>query len=196
MIAYKVSFKEARDLARYQSFRHDLHYVEEATTRHFELLTSGERDRTLARSLWTGTVVAYVRCFSPGSRQPRLNPMEVFSSEPEYAALHERIKAVRDRHLSHASLHSNLDLEEVGISVPADGGDWVVGGATMFGNAPPPEDVAALLRVGHFVFNWVSAKARVAQERVLIKAKGMGEANIKRRPILEQQPIRWHIALE
>ena len=189
--AYKVNYKEAKDLAMYLGIRTDLLYVVQAAERLSALkndLTDVTIDPLLTRSLWTGAIVAYGRCFALGKRGP-LRMEQVFDGQEDYLKWHLRFMDLRNHHVAH-SVDSYLEQNAVGIRIP-DEEAWRVEALQALHNAPSVEVVNALNETGRFVLKWVGVKAQLATELVLNKAKCIGESQIKRSPLLEIHIGKW-----
>jgi hypothetical protein len=56
---------------------------------------------TIGMALHTQALVSYVRSFTSGRRKG-LVAKDLYASRPEYAALHDEIKALRNKHVAHA----------------------------------------------------------------------------------------------
>jgi hypothetical protein len=103
---------------------------------------------TLAHALYTQALVSYVRCFSSGRR--RALKKSVFSDRPELSELHDRLKTIRDRHLSHPV--DKLELCGVYVAATSENSSALgIGVEHWFFFSSGPKELKQFIRLVRFV---------------------------------------------
>jgi len=110
------------DLAGYKN---DLDMVDDACRRILSLKRQAPVDNELIDIIWTAAVVNYARYHSRGARQP-LSKDLLEALSPVAIATHDRLIAVRDKHIAHSvnSMETNLAIYE--LSDPDSGSKRIV----------------------------------------------------------------------
>ncbi len=91
---------EAKKLAELVSIRQDLTFVMEATKHLSKLMRENSEDHIQIRCLWSAALVAYIRCFTSGTRFG-LNK-DIFSTTDGGETTHQYFKDIRDKHIAHS----------------------------------------------------------------------------------------------
>jgi len=112
-------------LADLAGYKHDLDTVDDACRRILSLLQRPPVDEPLVDLIWTAAVLNYARYHSRGARQPLAKDL-LNALSPAAKATHERLIAVRDKHIAHSvnSMETNLAMLE--LSDPALGSKRIV----------------------------------------------------------------------
>lgn len=110
--SFELDLEEARDSEELHALYRDLEYVIE-TVNQLSAHLRQYRDRLgntasvggadiIARALWEAALVAYIRCFTSGVRQHKLDE-GIFVGEAEYLReWHDLYKDTRDKHVAHS----------------------------------------------------------------------------------------------
>lgn len=109
----------------------------------------------IGMALHTQALVSYVRCFASGRRKGL--SADVYASKPEYLAIHNEVKVLRDKHVAHSvgeDEHCNVLVAAKDETSPAKGfGVWYgffVGG--------DPKYMKNFLKITEFSIKHVSAE--------------------------------------
>jgi hypothetical protein len=145
-----------------------------------ELGRRGEPDGALVEALWTGALVAYVRCFSPRAAVLADGDLDGLEHEGELRRLHGMLRQARD-HL--ASRHVNpREAFTIGAAQAADG--TAAGVAVVSSPRPLVEEstVRMLGRLAYHLAGRVDARMQERQRQVLGEAAALSPAELARLP--------------
>lgn len=159
------------DLAGY---KHDLDTVDDACRRILSLTQRPPVDTELVDIIWTAAVVNYARYHSRGARQP-LSKDLLDSLSPAAKATHERLIAVRDKHIAHSvnSMETNLAICE--LSEPSSGAKRIVriGTLNMRRGWDYAAEATALLQLSAEVRTTLLAVTKAFHEMVMNQLSAM-----------------------
>jgi hypothetical protein len=142
----------------------------------------GGPDAALVEALWTGALVAYVRCFSPRSAVLTDADLDGLEHEDEFRRLHGMLRQARD-HL--ASRHVNpREAFTIGAAQAADG--TPAGVAVVSSPRPLVEEptVRMLGRLAYHLAGRVDARMQERQRQVLGEAAALSPAELARLPMV------------
>lgn len=147
-----------------------------------ELSRRGVPDAVLVEALWTGALLAYVRCFSPRSALLTAADIDAVEQEHEgeYQKLHDVLLQLRD-HL--ASRHVNpREAFTIGAAQADDG--TPTGIAVVSSPRPLVEEptVRMLGRLAYHLAGRVDARMQELQRAVLGEAAALSPAELARLP--------------
>lgn len=147
-----------------------------------ELSRRGVPDAVLVEALWTGALLAYVRCFSPRSALLTAADIDAVEQEHEgeYKKLHDVLLHLRD-HL--ASRHVNpREAFTIGAAQADDG--TPTGIAVVSSPRPLVEEptVRMLGRLAYHLAGRVDARMQELQRAVLGEAAALSPAELARLP--------------
>lgn len=179
----EVKFKEARLLADCGSINQDLTFCIEACTRLLEMERTKSDDELVKRSLWSSSLVSYVRCFAFGKRLG-LNAEDVFGNlKGEPIAAHQWYKDMRDKHLAHSV--NPYEQMKVGLvlSPPESEVTQIVGVQTSAISFVYADEVGIeqLLQLASIARRFVGIKAKELEVEVIDVGKGMSIEQLKRK---------------
>lgn len=109
----------------------------------------------IGMALHTQALVSYVRCFASGWRKGL--SADVYQSKPEYLAIHNEVKALRDKHVSHSvgeDEHCNVLVAAKDETSPAEG----FGVRYWFFAGGDPKYMKNFLKITEFSIKNVSAE--------------------------------------
>jgi len=117
---HELEGEAAAGIADLQGYRDDFSRAEDACRRILSIASIDPVDEKLIAHLWTSAVVDYVRPFQTDRRQNLPTSFRTAVS-PEGQRLHDKINAVRNKHVAHSenSMETNLPIYE--LSDPAQG---------------------------------------------------------------------------
>jgi hypothetical protein len=147
-----------------------------------ELGRPGEPDAALVEALWTGALIAYVRCFSPRSAVLTDADLDGLEHEDEFRRLHGMLRQARD-HL--ASRHVNpREAFTIGAAQAADG--TPTGVAVVSSPRPLVEEptVRMLGRLAYHLAGRVDARMQERQRQVLGEAAALSPVELARLPVV------------
>jgi hypothetical protein len=142
----------------------------------------GDPDRALVEALWTGALVAYVRCFSPRGAVLTEADLAELQLDGDVGQVHAVLKKLRD-HL--ASRHVN---PREGFTVGAvEGPDGAPAGVAVVSGPLPPVDadtVRTLGRLAYALAALVDARMQEQQRAVRDEAAALSAAELSRLPLV------------
>jgi hypothetical protein len=181
----RLDMPSARELAGLAAVLDDLQYA----LRCCEHLVSqlgrrGGPDSVVVESLWTGALLAYVRCFSPRDALLTVADLDAVESEHEgeFRRVHEVLLKLRD-HL--ASRHVNpREAFTIGAAQANDG--TPTGIAVVSSPRPIVEEptVRMLGRLAYLLAGRVDARMQERQREVLGEAAALSPANLAKLPLV------------
>lgn len=142
----------------------------------------GEPDAVLVEALWTGALLAYVRCFSPRGAVLTTADLDELENGAEFRRLHDVVLQLRD-HL--ASRHVNpREAFTIGAAQANDG--TPTGIAVVSSPRPLVEEstVRMLGRLAYLLAGRVDARMQERQRRVLGEATALSPAELGRLPLV------------
>jgi hypothetical protein len=179
----RLDVPSAADLAGLAAVFEDLQYAlrccEHLVT---ELGRRGGPDAALVEALWTGALIAYVRCFTPRSAVLTDADLDGLEHEDEFRRLHGMLRQARD-HL--ASRHVNpREAFTIGAAQAADG--TPAGVAVVSSPRPLVEEptVRMLGRLAYHLAGRVDARMQERQRQVLGEAAALSPAELARLPMV------------
>ncbi|MBC3193137.1 hypothetical protein H7X46_18930 [Pseudonocardia sp. C8] len=179
----RLDLPSAGELAGLAAVFEDLQYV----LRCCEHLVAAlgrppEPDAALVEALWTGAVVAYVRCFSPRGAVLTDADLDGLEHADELRRVHGMLPQLRD-HL--ASRHVNpRETFTIGAAQANDG--TPTGVAVVAGRRPLVDDatVRTLGRLAYHLAERVDARMQERQQQVLGDAAALSPAELARLPLV------------
>jgi hypothetical protein len=181
----RLDMPSARELAGLAAVLDDLQYA----LRCCEHLVSqlgrrGGPDAVVVESLWTGALLAYVRCFSPRDALLTVADLDAVESEHEgeFRRVHEVLLKLRD-HL--ASRHVNpREAFTIGAAQANDG--TPTGIAVVSSPRPVVEEptVRMLGRLAYLLAGRVDARMQERQQAVLGEAAALSPAELAKLPLV------------
>jgi hypothetical protein len=147
-----------------------------------ELGRRGGPDAALVEALWTGALVAYVRCFSPRTAVLTEADLDGLEHEDEVRRLHGMLRQARD-HL--ASRHVNpREAFTIGAAQAADG---TPAGVAVVSSPRPLVEEPTVRMLGRFAYHLagrVDARMQERQRQVLGEAAALSPAELARLPMV------------
>jgi hypothetical protein len=148
-----------------------------------ELGRPGEPDAVLVEALWSGALIAYVRCFSPRSAVLTDADLEGLEREADFRRLHGMLPQARD-HL--ASRHVNpREVFTIGVAQAADGRP---AGVAIVSSPRPLVEESTVRMLGHVAYHLagrVDGRMQELQREVLEEAAALGPAELTRSPLVD-----------
>jgi uncharacterized protein (DUF1778 family) len=183
----RLDVPSAAALAGLAAVFEDLQYVLRCCEHLVGVLDGpGEPDPALVEALWTGALVAYVRCFSPRGEVLSEADLGELELEGEVRQFHGAVLTLRD-HL--ASRHVNpREAFTIGAAQAADG---TPSGVAVVSSPRPLVDgatVRTLGRVAYRLAGLVDARMQERQARVLGEAAALSAADLARLPLVHLTP--------
>jgi hypothetical protein len=142
----------------------------------------GEPDAALVEALWTGALLAYVRCFSPRAAVLTDADLDGLEHEDELRRVHAGLRQARD---TLASRHVNpREVFTIGTAQAADG--TPTGIAVVSSPRPLVEEptVRMLGRLAYHLAGRVDARMQERQREVLGEAAALSPAELSRLPLV------------
>jgi hypothetical protein len=142
----------------------------------------GEPDAALVEALWTGALVAYVRCFSPRGAVLTDADLAGLEHEDEFRRLHAMLPQARDHF---ASRHVNpRETFTIGVAQAADGSP--TGVAVVSSSRPLVDEptVRMLGRLAYHLAGRVDARIQDLQREVLGETAALPPAELARSPLV------------
>jgi hypothetical protein len=142
----------------------------------------GDPDRALVEALWTGALVAYVRCFSPRGAVLTEADLAELQLDGDVGQAHAVLKKLRD-HL--ASRHVN-PREGFTVGV-VEGPDGAPAGVAVVSGPLPPVDADAVRTLGRLAYALaalVDARMQEQQRAVRDEAAALSAAALSRLPLV------------
>jgi hypothetical protein len=141
-----------------------------------------EPDAALVEALWTGAVVAYVRCFSPRVAVLGEADLEGLEQAGEFRRLHGMLPQLRD-HL--ASRHVNP--REAFTIGAAQANDGTPTGVAVVSSPRPPVDEGTVRMLGHLAYHLagrVDSRMQEQQRQVLGEATSLSPTQLAALPLV------------
>lgn len=183
----RLDVPSAAALAGLAAVFEDLQYVLRCCEHLVGVLDGpGEPDPALVEALWTGALVAYVRCFSPRGAVLSEADLGELELEGEVRQFHGAVLTLRDQL---ASRHVNpREAFTIGAAQAADG---TPSGVAVVSSPRPLVDgatVRTLGRVAYRLAGLVDARMQDSQARVLGEAAALSAADLARLPLVHLTP--------
>jgi len=124
-----------------------------------------------AGALYTQALVSYVRCFASGRRKGL--DRNLFDDRPDLQKIHDDVKAIRDRHVSHPV----GDYERCTMLIAAKDEDSAakgIGVHHLFFSGAGAKDLKAFLKVVSFAHKYVSSELTRVGDTVAKDVIGKG----------------------
>lgn len=172
----------AAGLAGLAAVFEDLQYALRCCEHLVSQLGRREPDPVLVEALWTGALLAYVRCFSPRSALLTTTDLDGLENGAEFRQLHDVLLKLRD-HL--ASRHVNpREAFTIGAAQANDG--TPTGIAVVSSPRPLVEEptVRMLGRLAYLLAGRVDARMQERQRAVLDEATALAPAELARLPLV------------
>ncbi|TQM43344.1 hypothetical protein [Pseudonocardia cypriaca] len=177
-----LDLPSAGKLAGLAAVFEDLQYALRCCEHLVSRLGRREPDPVLVEALWTGALLAYVRCFSPRSALLTTTDLDELEDGAEFRRLHDVLLRLRD-HL--ASRHVNpREAFTVGAAQANDG--TPTGIAVVSSPRPLVEEptVRMLGRLAYLLAGRVDARMREQQREVLDAAAALSPAELATLPVV------------
>jgi hypothetical protein len=177
-----LDLPSAAGLAALAAVFEDLQYALRCCEHLVSQLGRREPDPVLVEALWTGALLAYVRCFSPRSAVLTTTDLDGLENGAEFRQLHELLLKLRD-HL--ASRHVNpREGFTVGAAQANDG--TPTGIAVVSSPRPLVEEptVRMLGRLAYLLAGLVDARMQERQREVLDAAAALSPAELATLPLV------------
>jgi hypothetical protein len=175
----RIEVPSASELAGLAAVFEDLQYALRCCEHLVaELGRPGEADAALVEALWTGALIAYVRCFSPRNAVLTESDLEGLEHEDEFRRLHGMLRQERD---NLASRHVNpREAFTIGVAQGVDGRP--TGVAVVSSQRPVVEEqtVRMLGRLAYHLAGRVDARMRDRQQQVLGDAAALPPGELER----------------
>jgi hypothetical protein len=178
----QLSTPESAELAALASIFEDLQYVLKCCEGLVARLARPVEDDVTADALWTGALLAYVRCFSGDKHRTRLTEGDVRATglEGEVVEWHRMLRRLRD-HLT----SPNVNPRERFVIGIAQGADGRAEGVAIVSSPLPPVQELEVRQTGRLALELsrlVDERMGEAQRAVFHAARGMSV------PLLEALP--------
>jgi hypothetical protein len=178
----RLDLPSAGELAGLAAVFEDLQYVLRCCEHLVSQLGRRGPDAVLVEALWTGALLAYVRCFSPRSAALTAADLDELENGGEFRQLHDVLLQLRD-HL--ASRHVNpREAFTIGAAQANDG--TPTGIAVVSSPRPLVEEptVRMLGRLAYLLAGRVDARMQERQREVLDEAAVMSPAELAELPLV------------
>jgi hypothetical protein len=172
----------AAELAGLAAVFEDLQYALRCCEHLVSQLGRRGPDPVLVEALWTGALLAYVRCFSPRGAVLTTADLDELENGPEFRGLHDVLLQLRD-HL--ASRHVNpREAFTIGAAQANDG--TPTGIAVVSSPRPLVEEptVRMLGRLAYLLAGRVDARMQERQREVLGEAGALSPAELAALPLV------------
>jgi hypothetical protein len=172
----------AGELAGLAAVFEDLQYALRCCEHLVSEMGRREPDPVLVEALWTGALLAYVRCFSPRGAVLTTTDLDELENGTEFRRLHDVLLKLRD-HL--ASRHVNpREAFTIGAAQANDG--TPTGVAVVSSPRPLVEEptVRMLGRLAYYLAGRVDARMQERQREVLDEAAALTPAELARLPLV------------
>jgi hypothetical protein len=178
----RLDLPSAAELAGLAAAFEDLQYALRCCEHIVSELGRRESDPVLVEALWTGALLAYVRCFSPRAAALTTTDLDELENGAEFRRLHDVLLKLRD-HL--ASRHVNpREAFTIGAAQANDG--TPTGIAVVSSPRPLVEEptVRMLGRLAYLLARRVDARMRERQREVLGEAAALSPAELAALPLV------------
>jgi len=178
----RLDTPSATELAGSAAVFEDLQYALRCCEHLVAELARRKPDAVLVEALWTGALLAYVRCFSPRSAVLMTADLDELENGAEFRRLHDVLLQLRD-HL--ASRHVNpREAVTIGAAQANDGSP--TGIAVVSSPRPLVEEptVRMLGRVAYLLAGRVDARMQERQREVLGEATALSPAELAALPLV------------
>jgi hypothetical protein len=178
----RLDLPSATELAGLAAVFEDLQYALRCCEHVVSQLGGREPDPVLVEALWTGALLAYVRCFSPRGAVLTTGDIDELENGAEFRRLHDVLLRLRD-HL--ASRHVNpREAFTIGAAQANDG--TPTGVAVVSSPRPLVEEptVRMLGRLAYLLAGRVDARMQVRQREVLGEATALSPAELAALPLV------------
>jgi hypothetical protein len=178
----RLDLPSATELAGLAAAFEDLQYALHCCERVVSQLGRRGPDPVLVEALWTGALLAYVRCFSPRTTLLTADDIDELENGAEFRRLHDVLLRLRD-HL--ASRHVNpREAFTIGAAQANDGtptGIAVVSSPRLLVEEPT---VRMLGRLAYLLAGLVDARMQERQRAVLGEAAALSPARLAALPLV------------
>lgn len=178
----RLDLPSATELAGLAAVFEDLQYALRCCEHVVSQLGGREPDPVLVEALWTGALLAYVRCFSPRGAVLTTGDIDELENGAEFRRLHDVLLRLRD-HL--ASRHVNpREAFTIGAAQANDG--TPTGVAVVSSPRPLVEEptVRMLGRLAYRLAGRVDARMQERQRDVLGEATALSAAELAGLPLV------------
>jgi hypothetical protein len=178
----ELDMPSATELAGLAAVFEDLQYALRCCEHLVSQLGRRDPDSVLVEALWTGALLAYVRCFSPRGAVLTAADLDELENGGEFRRLHEVLLQLRD-HL--ASRHVNpREAFTIGAAQSNDG--TPTGIAVVSSPRPLVEEptVRMLGRLAYLLAGRVDARMQERQREVLGEAGALSPAELAGLPLV------------
>ncbi|GEL24641.1 hypothetical protein PSU4_35950 [Pseudonocardia sulfidoxydans NBRC 16205] len=177
----RMDSPESAELTRLAAVFEDLQYVLQCCEHLVSNLAKGP-DPVVVEALWTGALVAYVRCFSGRTEVLTDADIDELKMEGQVREFHGLVKKLRDHY---ASRHTN-PRETFTVGVAQNNSGAPTGVAVVSATQPSPDDTAVrqLGRIAYGLSGLVDARMQEAQQKVLTAASAMNPAQLSSLPLV------------
>lgn len=185
----RLDSPESVELAKLAAVFEDLQYVLQCCE-HLVTALGGpdsgpvrvQVDAALVEALWTGALVAYIRCFSGRTEVLTESDLDELKLEGQVRDFHQLMKKLRDHY---ASRHVNpRETFTIGVAQSNDGAP--TGVAVVSATQPSVDDttVRQLGRIAYALSGLLDARMQEAQRKVLEAASAMNPAQLSALPLV------------
>ncbi|TWF75703.1 hypothetical protein FHX44_111587 [Pseudonocardia hierapolitana] len=178
----RLDTPSAGELAGLAAVFEDLQYALRCCEQLVSQLGRRGPDAVLVEALWTGALLAYVRCFSPRSAVLKTADLDELENGAEFRRMHDVLLQLRD-HL--ASRHVNP--REAFTIGAAQANDGTPTGIAVVSSPRPLVDestVRMLGRLAYLLAGRVDARMQERQREVLGEAAALSPAQLAALPLV------------
>jgi len=178
----RLDLPSAAELAGLAAVFEDLQYTLRCCEHLVIALGAREPDAAQVEALWTGALIAYVRCFSPRGAVLTEADLAGLEHEDEFRRLHGMLSRARDQL---ASRHVNpREAFTIGVAQDADGKPT---GIAVVSSPRPLVEEPTVRMLGRLAYNLagrVDARMQERQRQVLDEAAALAPAELARLPLV------------
>ncbi len=189
----RIETPAAQDLAGIAGVVNDLSFAARAVARLLAIPEKTRDDYTLTRALWSSALIAYIRCFSKGTRYS-LKPT-IFSTIPKadlahkYLVAHKYFKYLRDKHIAHPV----NAFEDCGVGLTVDPGTTEVlsvGELLLFHLTPNEHDLKVFQSLTKHALQCAEAERQRLRSVVIAEARELSKQELRNlKPLRLTPPV-------
>ncbi|AEA26633.1 hypothetical protein ACFQ34_14110 [Pseudonocardia benzenivorans] len=177
----RMDTPESAELTKMAAVFEDLQYVLQCCE-HLVSTLANNPEPVVVEALWTGALVAYVRCFSGRTEVLKDADLAELKMDGQVGEFHGLIKKLRDHY---ASRHTN-PRETFTVGVAQNNAGAPTGVAVVSATQPIVDDTAVrqLGRIAYGLSGLLDARMQEAQQKVLAAASAMNPAQLSSLPLV------------
>lgn len=177
----RMDTPESAELTKMAAVFEDLQYVLQCCE-HLVSTLANNPEPVVVEALWTGALVAYVRCFSGRTEVLKDADLAELKMDGQVGEFHGLIKKLRDHY---ASRHAN-PREKFTVGVAQNNAGAPTGVAVVSATQPIVDDTAVrqLGRIAYGLSGLLDARMQEAQQKVLAAASAMNPAQLSSLPLV------------